>query len=66
VAILTTSIVTTSALTTLMATPTTRPPLPYYKGKHVDNSDLLDTIDRTNHKLSEVFDLVNSISSQIT
>jgi len=62
----TTSTTTTSAPTTLTATPTTRPLLPCYKGKRVDDSDLLVAIDRTNHRLSEASDLVNSITSQIT
>ena len=48
--------------TTTIATPTTRPLLPRYKGKQVDNSDLLEAIDRANHRLLEASDLVNSIS----
>jgi len=66
VVILITSTTTTSAPTMLSATPTTRPSLPHYKGKRVDNSDQLEAIDRANHKLSEVSSLVNSISGQIT
>ena len=62
----TTLTTTTSALTMLSSTPTTRPLLPRYKGKQVDNSDLLEAIDHANHKLSEASNLVNSISSQIT
>ena len=64
--ILTTSTSTTSALTTLTATLTSRPLLPCYNGKRVDNSDLLEAIDRANRRLSVVSDLVNSISSQTT
>ena len=62
----TTSTTTTFAPTMLSATPTTRPLLPRYKGKRVDNSDLLEAIDHANHKLFEASDLVNSISSPIT
>ena len=62
----TTSTATTSAPTTLSVTPTTHPPPLCYKGKRVDNSDLLEAIDRANRKLSEASDLVNTISSQIT
>jgi len=61
-----TSTTSTSAPTTLSAMPTTRPPLPHYKGKQVDDSDLLKANDRTNHKLSEASGLVNSISCQVT
>jgi len=50
--------------TTTTTTPTTRPPLPRYKGKQIDNSDLLEAIDHANHKLLEVSDLVDSISCQ--
>jgi len=62
----TTSTTTTFASTTLSTTPTSRPPLPRYKGKRIDDSDLLEAIDRANHRLSEVSDIVNSISDQIT
>ena len=65
VVVLTTLTTTTSAPTMLSATPTTCPLLPRYKGKRVDDSDLLEAIDRANHRLSEASDLVNSISSQI-
>jgi len=47
----------TPAMTTM--TPTTRPLLPRYMGKQVNNSDLLEAIDRANHKLLEVSDLVD-------
>jgi len=50
--------------TTTITTPTTRPMLPRYKGKQVDNSDLLEAIDHANHRLLEVSDLVDSISHQ--
>ena len=48
--------------TTVMMTPRTRPPLPRYKGKRVDNSDLLQALDRADHKLLEASNLVDSIS----
>ena len=35
------------------ATPITRRPLPRYKGRQIDNSDLLDSIDRVGTKLAE-------------
>ena len=50
--------------TTTTTTPTTRPPLPRYKGKQVDNSDLLEAIDRANRRLLEASNLVDSISCQ--
>ena len=43
------------------ATPTTRCPLPRYKGKQIDNTDLLDSIDRVGTKLAETLALVSSI-----
>jgi len=64
VLILITSNSTTFAPTTLLATSITCPPLPCYNGKQVDNSNLLEAIDCTNHRLSKVSDLVNSISDQ--
>jgi len=66
VAVPTTSATTTFAPTTLSTTPTSRPPLPRYKGKQIDDSDLLEAIDYANHRLFEVSDLVNSILDQIT
>ena len=47
----------------LSATPTTRRPLPRYKGKQIDNTDLLDSIDRVGTKLAETLALVSSIQS---
>ena len=41
------------------ATPTTRRPLPRYKGKQIDNTDLLDSIDRVGTKLAETLALVS-------
>ena len=46
------------------ATPTTRRPLPRYKGKKIDNTDLLDSIDRVGTKLAETLALVSMIQSQ--
>ena len=46
------------------ATPTSRRPLPCYKGKHIDNTNLLDSIDRVGTKLAETLALVSSIQSQ--
>ena len=46
------------------ATPTTRRPLPRYKGRQIDNTDLLDSIDRVGTKLAETLALVSSIQGQ--
>ena len=46
------------------ATPTTCHPLPRYKGKHIDNTDLLDSIDWVGTKLAETLALVSTIQSQ--
>ena len=46
------------------ATPTTHRLLPRYKGKQIDNTDLLDSIDRVSTKLAETLALVSSIQSQ--
>jgi hypothetical protein len=46
------------------ATPTTHRPLPRYKGKQIDNTDLLDSIDRVGTKLTETLALVSTIQSQ--
>ena len=45
------------------ATPTTCHPLPRYKGKQIDNTDLLDSIDRVGTKLAETLALVSTIQS---
>jgi len=50
----------TSAPTTL--TPSTRPPLPRYKGKKVDSSDLFRALDRADLELLEASRLVEGIS----
>ena len=49
-----------------LATPTTRHPLPCYKGRQIDNTDLLDSIDRVGTKLAETLALVSSIQNQPT
>ena len=46
------------------ATPTTRRPLPRYKRRQIDNTDLLDSIDQVSTKLAETLALVSSIQSQ--
>ena len=43
---------------------TTRRLLPRYKGKQIDNTDLLDSIDRVGTKLAETLALVSMIQSQ--
>ena len=48
------------------ATPTTRRSLPRYKGRQIDNTDLLDSIDQVGTKLAETLALVDSIQNQPT
>ena len=48
--------------TTIAMTPRAGPPLPHYKGKRVDNLDLLEALDRSDHKLLEASNMVDSIS----
>ena len=50
--------------TSSSATPTTHRPLPRYKGKQIDNTDLLDSINRVGTKLAETLALVSTIQSQ--
>ena len=47
----------------LSATPTIRRSLPRYKGRQINNTDLLDSIDRVGTKLTETLALVSSIHS---
>ena len=47
-----------------LATPITHHPLPRYKGRQIDNTDLLDSIDRVGTKLAETLALVDSIQNQ--
>jgi hypothetical protein len=42
-------------------TPTTHRPLPQYKGRMIDNTDLIKAIDQVSHKLSQTLTLVDSI-----
>ena len=46
------------------ATSTTRRPLSRYKRRQIDNTDLLDSIDRVGTKLAETLALVSLIKSQ--
>ena len=46
------------------ATPTTRHSLPRYKGRQIDNSNLLDSIDQVDTKLAKTLALVSLIQSQ--
>ena len=48
----------------LSATPITHHPLSRYKGKQIDNTDLLDSIDQVGTKLAETLALVSMIQSQ--
>ena len=48
------------------ATSTTRRSLPRYKGRQIDNTDLLDSINQVSTKLAETLALVDSIQNQPT
>jgi hypothetical protein len=48
------------------ATPITRQPLPCYKGRTIDNTDLIEAIDQVGLKLSKTLTLVDSIQNQYT
>jgi hypothetical protein len=52
----------TTASTPITPTPTTRPLLPRYRGKMVDNSDLFRALDRADLRLLEASRLVDGIS----
>jgi hypothetical protein len=52
-----------TTLATAPTTPTTRRPLPCYKGRVIDNTDLIEAIDQVNHKLSQTLTLVDSIQN---
>jgi hypothetical protein len=50
------------ALTTL----TTHRPLPRYKGRVIDNTNLIEAIDQVSHKLSQTLTLVDLVQNQST
>ena len=52
--------------TSSSATPTTSRSLARYKGRQIDNTDLLDSIDQVGTKLAETLTLVDSIQNQPT
>jgi hypothetical protein len=51
---------------TAPTTPITRQPLPRYKGRMIDNTNLIEAIDQVGHKLSQTLTLVDSIQNQST
>jgi hypothetical protein len=51
---------------TALTTPTTRRPLPRYKERVIDNTDLIKAINQVSHKLSQTLTLVDSIQNQST
>jgi hypothetical protein len=51
---------------TAPTTPITLRPLPRYKGRVIDNTDLIEAIDQVGHKLSQTLTLVDSIQNQST
>jgi hypothetical protein len=53
-------------LVTAPTTPTTRQPLPRYKGRVIDNTNLIEAIDQVGHKLSQTLTLVDLIQNQST
>jgi hypothetical protein len=53
-----------TTLATALTTPTTHRPLPRYKGRMIDNTDLIEAIDQVGHKLSQTLTLVDSIQNQ--
>jgi hypothetical protein len=55
-----------TTLATALTTPTTHRPLPRYKGRMIDNTDLIEAIDQVGHKLSQTLILVDSIQNQST
>jgi hypothetical protein len=58
----------TAPTTPVMAliTPITRRSLPRYKGRMIDNTDLIEAIDQVGHKLSQTLTLVDLIPNQST
>jgi len=62
---------TAEASIPIMPTPRTKPTLPRYRAKRVDNSDILQALDRADHKLLESlqpcgFDLAQTRSGGIS
>jgi len=55
---------TTAASTSVTLAPSTRPPLPRYRGKKVDDSDLFQALDHADFRLLEASRLVDGISRQ--
>jgi hypothetical protein len=55
---------TSTTPATALTTPTTRQPLPRYKGRMIDNTDLIEAIDQVGHKLLQTLTLVDSIQNQ--
>jgi hypothetical protein len=55
---------TTPAMT--LTTLTTRRPLPRYKGRVIDNTDLIEAIDQVGYKLTQTLTLVDLIQNQST
>jgi hypothetical protein len=51
---------------TSLTTPAIRRLLPRYKGRQIDNTNLLKAIDQVDNKLSESLALVDSIQNQST
>jgi hypothetical protein len=51
-------------LVTAPTTPTTRQPLPRYKGRVIDNTNLIEAMDQVGHKLSQTLTLVDLIQNQ--
>jgi hypothetical protein len=52
-----------TTLATGPTTPTIHRPLPHYKGRMIDNTDLIEGIDQVSHKLLQTLTLVDSIQN---
>jgi hypothetical protein len=63
---LTMLVVASTTPATALTTPTTHQTLPRYKGRTIDNTDLIEAIDQVSHKLSQTLTLVDSIQNQST
>jgi hypothetical protein len=61
---LTTLATAPTTLATALTTPTTCRALPRYKGRMIDNTDLIEAIDQVGHTLSQILTLVDSIQNQ--